>query len=58
MGYQTVALPNSDKKEFVKELGAHAYLDTSKEHVVEALASMDELPILADTLVTSWKDES
>jgi NADPH:quinone reductase-like Zn-dependent oxidoreductase len=58
MGYQTVAVPNSDKKEFVKELGAHAYINTSKEHVVEALALMGELPILAGTLVTFWKDES
>lgn len=38
MGYRTVALSSSsDKKDFAHKLGAHDYIDTSKEDVAEAL---------------------
>jgi D-arabinose 1-dehydrogenase-like Zn-dependent alcohol dehydrogenase len=50
MGYQTVALSSSDKKrEFAKELGAAAYIDTSKEDVVEALQKMGGADLIAVT---------
>ncbi|GAB7356280.1 hypothetical protein MBLNU459_g7087t1 [Dothideomycetes sp. NU459] len=41
MGYRTVALSSSsDKKDFAHKLGAHDYIDTSKEDVAQALQKL------------------
>ena len=41
MGYRTVAISSSaSKKDFATELGAHAYIDSSKEDPAEAIQKM------------------
>lgn len=41
MGYKTVALSTSDsKRDFAHQLGAHEYVDGSKEDTVQALQKM------------------
>lgn len=41
MGYRTVALSSGDsKRQFAKELGAHDYIDSSKEDVSKTLQAM------------------
>jgi D-arabinose 1-dehydrogenase-like Zn-dependent alcohol dehydrogenase len=41
MGYKVAAISSSpDKRDFAKELGAHVYIDTSKEDAAEQLKDM------------------
>ncbi|KAI2620473.1 alcohol dehydrogenase [Hypoxylon sp. NC1633] len=50
MGYHTVALSHGDsKKDFARELGAHEYIDTSKEDAVEALNKLGGAAMIVAT---------
>lgn len=50
MGYRTVALSHGDKKrEFAMKLGAHEYIDTSKEDPVKKLQEMGGADMIVAT---------
>ena len=50
MGYKVVALSSSGAKEkFAKDLGAHAYVDSSKENHAEALQKMGGAAMIVST---------
>ena len=50
MGYKVVALSSSASKEkFAKELGAHVYVDASKENHAEALTKMGGAAMIVST---------
>lgn len=50
MGYKVVALSSSGSKEkFAKELGAHVYVDASKENHVEALTKLGGAAMIVST---------
>ncbi|KAL8955002.1 MAG: hypothetical protein Q9183_006832, partial [Haloplaca sp. 2 TL-2023] len=50
MGYRTVALSSSGAKEkFVKDLGAHVYIDGSKEDHAEALQKLGGASLILST---------
>ena len=50
MGYKVVALSSSASKEkFAKDLGAHVYVDASKENHAEALMKMGGAAMIVST---------
>ena len=50
MGYKVVALSSSGAKEkFAKDLGAHVYVDSSKENHAEALQKMGGAAMIVST---------
>ena len=50
MGYKVVALSSSGGKEkFAKDLGAHVYVDSSKENHAEALTKMGGAAMIVST---------
>jgi D-arabinose 1-dehydrogenase-like Zn-dependent alcohol dehydrogenase len=50
MGYRVVALSNGDKKrQFALDLGAHDYIDTSKEDVNKKLQAMGGAALIVAT---------
>lgn len=50
MGYKVVALSSTGAKEkFAKDLGAHVYVDASKENHVEALKKLGGAAIIVST---------
>lgn len=50
MGYKVVALSSSASKEkFAKDLGAHVYVDASKENHAEALTKMGGAAMIVST---------
>ena len=50
MGYKVVALSSSSAKEkFAKELGAHVYVDGSKENHAEALTKLGGAAMIVST---------
>lgn len=50
MGYRTVAISSGDsKREFARELGAHDYIDASKEDVVARLTEMGGAAMIVAT---------
>jgi len=50
MGYKVVALSSTGAKEkFAKDLGAHAYIDGSKENHAEALQKMGGAAMIVST---------
>ena len=50
MGYKVAALSSSGAKEkFAKDLGAHVYIDASKENHAEALQKMDGASMIVST---------
>lgn len=50
MGYKVVALSSTGAKEkFAKDLGAHVYIDGSKENHVEALQNMGGAAMIVST---------
>ena len=50
MGYKVVALSSSGAKEkFAKDLGAHVYVDSSKEDHAEALQKMGGAAMIVST---------
>jgi len=50
MGYRTVAISSNDKKkDFAHKLGAHDYIDTSKEDAAEALQKMGGASLIVVT---------
>lgn len=50
MGYKVVALSSSGAKEkFAKDLGAHVYVDASKENHAEALTKMGGAAMIVST---------
>ena len=54
MGYKTVALSNGEsKREFAHKLGAHEYVDTSKEDPVEKLRQMGGADLICATAPNS-----
>ncbi|KAI1128758.1 alcohol dehydrogenase [Nemania abortiva] len=50
MGYHTVAISRgSDKEAFARELGAHEYIDTSKEDPIKALMALGGAAMIVST---------
>ncbi|KAI0444374.1 alcohol dehydrogenase [Xylaria telfairii] len=50
MGYRTVAISSgSSKREFARELGAHEYIDTSKEDPIQALQGLGGAAMIVST---------
>ncbi|KAI0097919.1 alcohol dehydrogenase [Nemania sp. FL0031] len=50
MGYRTVAISSgSSKQEFARQLGAHEYIDTSKEDPIKKLESMGGAAMIVST---------
>lgn len=50
MGYKVVAISRgSDKAPFAEQLGAHAYIDTSKDDAVKVLQSMGGASLIVST---------
>lgn len=50
MGYEVVAISSgSDKKDFATQLGAHHYIDTSKEDPVKALTKLGGAAMICST---------
>ncbi|KAI1756851.1 alcohol dehydrogenase [Xylaria castorea] len=50
MGYRTVAISSgSSKRDFARELGAHEYIDTSKDDAVKALQALGGAAMIVST---------